>query len=216
MHRLPNEVDVCKVRLHSPAAFVQGGGDSGRLWLGNLNMLSDPFFMPEFADDMGLVATGGDLRPERLLLAYRRGIFPWYDEGYPICWWSPDPRAIFELDGLHIPRRLRRTIRSGQFGVTVNKDFGGVIRGCADRAEGTWIVPEMIAAYETLYRLGHATASKSGTAASWPAGFMASWSVGCLRASRCLPTFAMLPRWPWFTWSIGSGNRAFNFSTSSS
>jgi leucyl/phenylalanyl-tRNA--protein transferase len=116
-----------------------------------------PFLYPELADDDGLVAVGGDLRPERLLLAYSRGIFPWYDEGLPILWWSPDPRAIFELDRFHVPRRLWRTLRSGKFTVTVNRDFAGVIRGCADRpGEGSWIIPEMIEAYERLHRLGHA------------------------------------------------------------
>lgn len=118
--------------------------------------MAKPLLRPEFADDIGLVALGGDLRPAWLLEAYRNGIFPWYNAGDPICWWSPDPRAIFELDGLHIARRLRRTLRSGRFTVTINQDFAGVIRGCADRAEGTWIIPEMIAAYERLHRLGHA------------------------------------------------------------
>src|SRR5581483_9686278 len=69
-------------------------------------MLSLPFLLADFDDETGLVAIGGDLRPERLLQAYRCGIFPWYDEEEPICWWSPDPRAIFELDGLHVSRRL--------------------------------------------------------------------------------------------------------------
>jgi leucyl/phenylalanyl-tRNA--protein transferase len=112
---------------------------------------------PEQADDTGLVAIGGDLNPVRLLEAYRRGIFPWYDEGLPICWWSPDPRAIFELEGFHISRRLARTIQSGRFSLTVNCDFAGVIRGCADRpGDGTWITSEMIEAYESLHRLGFA------------------------------------------------------------
>jgi leucyl/phenylalanyl-tRNA--protein transferase len=112
---------------------------------------------PERADASGLVAVGGDLRPDWLLRAYRRGIFPWYAEGDPIHWWSPDPRAVFELDGFRVARRLARTIRSGRFGVTVNRAFGAVIRGCADRpGEGTWITPEMIEAYEELHRLGHA------------------------------------------------------------
>jgi leucyl/phenylalanyl-tRNA--protein transferase len=114
------------------------------------------FFNPNRADAFGLVAVGGDLRPERLLAAYRSGVFPWYDEADPICWWSPDPRAIFELDGLRVARRLRRTLRSGRFQATVNRDFGGVIRGCAERAEGTWINAEMTHAYERLHRLGHA------------------------------------------------------------
>lgn len=114
------------------------------------------FFNPHRADEFGLVAVGGDLSADRLLAAYRSGVFPWYDEADPICWWSPEPRAIFELDGLHVTRRLRRTLRSGKFLVTVNQDFAGVIRGCAERDEGTWIHPEMIHAYERLHRLGHA------------------------------------------------------------
>jgi|SRR5437870_3289076 len=120
-------------------------------------MFAPPFLLPEFADENGLVALGGDLRPERLLYAYRSGVFPWYNEGEPICWWSPDPRAIFELDGLRVSRRLARTLRSGPYRVTVDRDFAGVIRGCAERGEeGTWIIPEMIGAYERLHRLGYA------------------------------------------------------------
>jgi leucyl/phenylalanyl-tRNA---protein transferase len=114
-------------------------------------------FRPEAADSHGLVAVGGDLEPATLLDAYRHGVFPWYDESTPVCWWSPDPRAIIPLDGLHVSRRLARTIRRGLFTVTVNRDFAGVIRGCADRpGEGTWIIPEMVAAYRRMHDLGHA------------------------------------------------------------
>jgi leucyl/phenylalanyl-tRNA--protein transferase len=120
-------------------------------------MTAGVFLHPEWADEHGLVAVGGDLQPRRLLQAYRNGIFPWYSPGEPVLWWSPDPRAIFELDGLHVSRRLRRTMRSGRFKLTINQAFGKVIRGCADRPdEGTWITDDMITAYETLHRLGHA------------------------------------------------------------
>jgi leucyl/phenylalanyl-tRNA--protein transferase len=115
-----------------------------------------PILDPERADDYGLVAVGGDLRPELLLQAYSRGVFPWYDEGFPVCWWSPDPRAVFELDRFHVSRRLGRTLRSGRFTVTVNRAFGDVMRGCADRLVGTWITDDMLAAYERLHRLGWA------------------------------------------------------------
>jgi leucyl/phenylalanyl-tRNA--protein transferase len=115
-----------------------------------------PNWDPELADDTGLVAIGGDLTPKHLLKAYCSGVFPWFAEGDPIMWWSPDPRAIFELDGMHIGRRLARTIRSQRFTTTVDQDFSGVIRGCADRAEGTWITADMIDAYEKLHRLGYA------------------------------------------------------------
>src|SRR5262245_61706927 len=106
---------------------------------------------PDLADPNGLLSIGGDLRPSRVLEAYRQGIFPWYDEGFPVCWWSPDPRAIFDLDHFHVPRRLARTLRSGKFSFTINHAFDRVIRGCADRAEGTWITAEMIDAYEKLH-----------------------------------------------------------------
>jgi leucyl/phenylalanyl-tRNA--protein transferase len=123
-----------------------------------------PFFRnPELADDDGLVAVGGDLSPSRLLEAYRRGIFPWFGEDGPILWWSPNPRAIFELNGLHVSRRLARTIRSGRFTVTFNQAFESVMRGCAvprrsdpQGGGGVWITADMIAAYVELHRLGHA------------------------------------------------------------
>ena len=112
---------------------------------------------PESANEFGLLTAGGDLSPARLMEAYCRGIFPWYGDGDPILWWSPDPRAIFELDGLHVSRRLGRTLRSGRFTFSVNRSFGAVIRGCSiPRDGGTWILPEMIRAYEALHRLGHA------------------------------------------------------------
>jgi leucyl/phenylalanyl-tRNA--protein transferase len=137
-------------------------------------MLTGPLLFPDLADEIGLVAVGGDLRPERLLTAYRRGIFPWYDATTPILWWSPDPRAVFEIGGMHISRRLRRTIRSGKFQLTIDRDFAGVIRGCADRpGDGNWITPEMTAAYETLHRLGYAHSVEA-----WRNGLLAGGSYG--------------------------------------
>jgi leucyl/phenylalanyl-tRNA--protein transferase len=115
------------------------------------------FLNPERADADGLVGVGGDLRPARLLEAYRRGIFPWFDDDSPILWWSPDPRAIFEMDGLHVSRRLARTVRSGRFAVTFDRVFTEVVRGCAHRpGEGSWITADMIDAYTRLHELGHA------------------------------------------------------------
>ena len=105
----------------------------------------------------GLVAVGGDFSVERLLLAYRSGIFPW--TAAPLTWWSPDPRAVFDLDRFHVSRSLQRSLRQGEFEVSFDRDFPAVIRACAEvpRAEGaTWITPEFIAAYVALHRAGHA------------------------------------------------------------
>jgi len=112
------------------------------------------------AEPDGLLAIGGDLAPERLLAAYRRGIFPWYEAGQPILWWSPDPRAVLLPGALHVSRSLRRTLRSDRFRVSVDLAFADVVAACASTraATGTWITPEMQAAYQTLHELGHAHA----------------------------------------------------------
>lgn len=122
-------------------------------------LLDDGLWFPDprKARSDGLVAVGGDLSVERLLLAYRCGVFPWSAE--PITWWSPSPRAIFDLEHIHISRSLARTLRKETFEVTYDEDFEGVIRGCAEapRREGqTWISPEFIAAYTRLHYAGHA------------------------------------------------------------
>jgi len=112
---------------------------------------------PSLAGPDGLVAIGGDLGTERLLAAYRKGIFPWTID--PITWWSPDPRAIFELDGFHVPQSLARVIRQGGFEVTIDQSFRAVMEGCAAPAPGrggAWITQEFIEAYTRLHRQGHA------------------------------------------------------------
>lgn len=106
----------------------------------------------------GLLAIGGDLSPERLLAAYRRGIFPWYEEGQPILWWSPDPRAVLVPARLHVSRSLRRTLRGDRYRVSVDLAFRQVIEACASTraATGTWITQEMRSAYLRLHEMGHA------------------------------------------------------------
>ena len=107
----------------------------------------------------GLLAAGGDLSPERLLAAYRKGIFPWYQEGQPILWWSPDPRAVLWPDSLKVSRSLRRSLRNRRFEVRVDTAFKLVVAGCAEpRAygAGTWITDDMAEAYIRLHRLGWA------------------------------------------------------------
>jgi leucyl/phenylalanyl-tRNA--protein transferase len=107
----------------------------------------------------GLLCAGGDLGSERLLRAYRRGIFPWFNAGEPILWWSPDPRCVFDLGTLRPSRSLRRFARSSPWRISADRDFGAVMRGCAEPrgdGEGTWIDAQMVAAYTALHRLGHA------------------------------------------------------------
>jgi len=107
----------------------------------------------------GLLAAGGDLSPERLLAAYRRGIFPWYSPGQPVLWWSPDPRAVLFPEEFRCSRSLAKRQRNAGFVSTVDRDFAAVIDGCAAPrlvSPGTWITGEMRAAYLELHRLGHA------------------------------------------------------------
>jgi len=115
----------------------------------------------EQASPEGLLAVGGDLRPERLLEAYRHGIFPWYSDNQPILWWSPDPRTVLIPDKLHISRSLKRSLRPGLFSVTLDRCFRDVMRHCAGPRPqypdgGTWITAEMLEAYTTLHELGYA------------------------------------------------------------
>jgi len=107
----------------------------------------------------GLLAVGGDLQPKRLINAYSQGIFPWFSENDPLMWWSPDPRAIIRLDDLRINRTLRKAFNKSPYTVTLNTAFEQVIAHCADapfRRDGTWILPQMQAAYINLHQLGYA------------------------------------------------------------
>ena len=107
----------------------------------------------------GLLAAGGDLSPERLIAAYRRGIFPWYSPGQPVLWWSPDPRAVLFPEEFHCTRSLAKTLRNGGFSYSMDRDFAAVIDGCAApraASPGTWITSDMRAAYLELHRLEHA------------------------------------------------------------
>jgi len=112
----------------------------------------------------GLLAAGGSLAPQRLLRAYRQGIFPWYSADQPILWWSPDPRAVLYPDRLHVSRSLRKTLRKREYSVTYDTAFSAVISACATArrdGRGTWLTDEMITAYCELHRLGHAHSAES-------------------------------------------------------
>jgi len=124
--------------------------------------LSDQMLFPDpnRATSEGLLAVGGDLSPERLVLAYRLGLFPWYAEDEPILWWSPDPRCVLIPENVYVSRRLERVIRQDLFKLTCNRAFSRVVSACAeirlDNGEETWLIAEMRVAYLRLHELGFA------------------------------------------------------------
>lgn len=119
----------------------------------------------ELADESGMLAVGGDLRPERLILAYSTGIFPWYHEGLPIIWHSPDPRMVLESSRLVVSRSLRKTMRRRPYEIRLDTAFRRVIEGCAGtkrpNQKGTWITDEMLTAYVDLHRRGLAHSAEA-------------------------------------------------------
>ena len=118
------------------------------------------FPKPELAEEDGLLAVGGDLRVERLLLAYCNGIFPWYSDDEPILWWCPKPRFIIKPNEVNISKSMKRVFNKGEFKVTFDNDFEGVIRNCKElreNKEGTWITNEIMSAYIDLFKNGFAT-----------------------------------------------------------
>jgi leucyl/phenylalanyl-tRNA--protein transferase len=135
------------------------------------------------ASEDGLIAVGGDLSVPRLLAAYRHGIFPWFGEGDPILWWSPDPRLILEPAGLKITRSLRAVIRKGRYTVTFDTAFSRVIHACATTPRGdevgTWILPEVETAYTTLHHLGYAHSAEAWDAGELVGGLYGVALGGC-------------------------------------
>ncbi len=153
----------------------------------------EPIFPPvDLAEPEGLLALGGDLETERLLNAYRQGIFPWYEPGGPILWWSPDPRLVLFPAELRVSARLRRTIRQERFETRFNTAFAAVIKACAQvprkHEEGTWITPEMQQAYIRLHELGHAHCMES-----WRDGELVGGIYG-VRVGRCFCGESMFHR----------------------
>jgi leucyl/phenylalanyl-tRNA--protein transferase len=127
-------------------------------WL-QRNSLTFPPLEKAMREPNGLLAAGGDLSADRLIQAYRHGCFPWFQEGQPILWWSPDPRTVLFPEELHISRSLGKVLRQSRYQVTFDRDFAAVIQACAaprDYADGTWITDSMQSAYLELHRRGYA------------------------------------------------------------
>lgn len=127
-----------------------------------MHILTNDLYFPsvETADEQGVLAIGGDLSTQRLLLAYESGIFPWFDDGQPIIWWSPDPRMVVFPQTFVVSKSLRNILNRGIFAITFNQNFRDVIENCSsirrDGQNGTWISDEMVEAYCKLHELGHA------------------------------------------------------------
>jgi len=133
-------------------------------WLNPLDRKDFPDVSLAMREPDGLLAIGGDLSIERLLAAYRRGIFPWYSEDQPILWWSPDPRSVLRPENLIISRSLRKTLKNRIFNVTFDQAFADVVFQCAQprrKQAGTWIMDEMREAYIRLHHAGHAHSIES-------------------------------------------------------
>lgn len=139
------------------------------------------FPSPAKAGKDGLVGAGGDFAPSTVIAAYKKGIFPWPHPEQELLWFSPDPRAVIELDGLHVSRRLARTIAQGRFRLTMNAAFDAVLALCAERAdEGTWITSNYSAGYSALHRLGWAHSFEVWTADGALAGGLYGVAIGGL------------------------------------
>jgi leucyl/phenylalanyl-tRNA--protein transferase len=146
------------------------------MFLLNSNITFPPV---EAADDEGLLAIGGDLSTERLLLAYKSGIFPWYNEDEPICWWSPNPRFVLFPEEIRISKSMQTVLNNGSFRFTINKAFDNVIASCKTitrkEQEGTWIQQEVIEAYTKLHELGFAVSAEA-----WQLGELVGGLYGVL------------------------------------
>jgi len=142
-------------------------------------LLSKELFFPpvELADEDGLLAIGGDLSTERLLLAYRNGIFPWFNEDEPICWWSPDPRFVLYPADLKVSSSMKTVLQNGKYRFTINMAFTQVIQKCKmvsrKGQDGTWISPAMQKAYTTLHELGYACSAET-----WQEGLLVGGLYG--------------------------------------
>jgi leucyl/phenylalanyl-tRNA--protein transferase len=138
-----------------------------KFYLYKMVVLNDKLVFPpvEMATPEGIIAIGGDLGTERLLLAYRSGIFPWYNQDEPIVWWSPDPRFVLFPDKLRVTKSMQSVLNNGSFRFTINRAFSKVLQNCKtitrQGQEGTWITPAIEQAYTELHELGYAHSAEA-------------------------------------------------------
>lgn len=159
-----------------------------------LNPTDTLFPKPALAEKDGLLAVGGDLSPKRLIAAYMNGIFPWYSDDSPILWWSPDPRFVLYPEKIKISKSMAKVLKKGEFRITVNSDFRGVIEACKKVERpgqpGTWITEEMMRAYIVLHKLGYAVSVEA-----WQGEMLAGGLYGVVigRAFFGESMFSLLP-----------------------
>ena len=153
---------------------------------------------PSQASDEGLLAYGGDLSSARIITAYRNGIFPWFNEGDPILWWSPNPRLLLYPQNFKVSKSFRKILRQNRFEVTFDRDFKSVIRYCAtvprDGQNGTWILPQMQEAYTRLHEEGFAHSVEVYLDGKLVGGLYGIAIGRCFVGSQCFRWYPMLPR----------------------
>lgn len=152
------------------------------------------FPSPHLARHDGLLCLGGDLTPERILLAYQNGIFPWFSPGDPLLWWSPDPRLVIVPGRLKVSRSLKKKINRNVYTITMDQAFERVINACADspnrRGQGTWLVQEMIEAYTGLHEKGYAHSVEAWKAGTLAGGLYGIALGGCFFGESMFSTMA--------------------------
>ena len=162
-----------------------------------LYRLSEKLDFPpaRFAGSDGLLCVGGDLTPKRLLHAYEKGIFPWFSKNEPLLWWSPDPRLILFPGNIHVSKSLKKKIKRSPFDIKIDNAFEETIHSCAlvrkNRDEGTWIIPEMVAAYTKLHYLGYAHSIEAWSDNRLVGGLYGVCIGGSFLESPCFPLKVM-------------------------
>ncbi|HOG17791.1 MAG TPA: leucyl/phenylalanyl-tRNA--protein transferase [Syntrophales bacterium] len=174
----------------------------------------EPVFPPpDLSSEEGLLAVGGDLTPERLLCAYAQGIFPWYSEGEPILWWSPDPRCVLLPPDLQVHRSMRQFLKKKPFEIVCDRAFRSVMESCGERrpaSSGTWITSEMIEAYCRLHELGYAHSVETWTDRGLVGGLYGVSLGGCFFGESMFSKVSNASKAALITLTAALGRRGFS------